>query len=55
MKCAADDVRRAVILITAAFILHNFLIDEKDQSVVELAQMIMRPDQQLTYELKFCS
>lgn len=40
MECAADDVRRAVILITAAFTLHNFLIDEKDQSVVEVAQRL---------------
>jgi hypothetical protein len=35
MECASEDIMRAIILISATFTLHNFLIDEKDQSVIE--------------------
>jgi len=35
LDCAREDVRFAIILCGTAFILHNFLIDEKDNSLEE--------------------
>lgn len=35
LECAGEDVERAIILIVAIFTVHNFLIDEKDQTEVE--------------------
>ena len=35
LNCAKEDVRFAVILCGTAFVLHNFLIDEKDHSLEE--------------------
>ena len=36
LECAKEDIVRAVKLITAIFILHNFLIDENDGTEVEV-------------------
>ena len=35
LECAAEDVKRAALLITSIFTIHNFLIDERDERVVE--------------------
>jgi hypothetical protein len=35
LECAKEDVVRASFLITAIFVLHNFLIEEKDDTVIE--------------------
>ena len=35
LKCATEDIRRATILITAVFTLHNFLIDEQDETPIQ--------------------
>jgi DDE superfamily endonuclease len=35
LECAKDDIAKAVYLITAIFILHNFLIDENDNTLIE--------------------
>ena len=40
LDCAKEDVRFAIILCGTAFILHNFLIDEKDDSLKEELEKI---------------
>jgi hypothetical protein len=35
LKCATKDVKRAITLITAIFILYNFLIDEQDPTHIK--------------------
>ena len=37
MDCAAEDIHQAIVLISAIFTLHNFLIDEKDETEIEPA------------------
>jgi hypothetical protein len=41
LKCAKHDVKRAVMLITAIFTLHNFLIDENDETNIELSDTML--------------
>jgi hypothetical protein len=36
LECAREDITRAIRLITAIFTLHNFLIDENDDCVIEV-------------------
>jgi len=38
LECAKEDVSRAIPLITSIFILHNFLIDEKDRTPIEAVE-----------------
>jgi DDE superfamily endonuclease len=38
MECATEDIERAVVLITAIFTLHNFLIEVKDKSEIVRVQ-----------------
>lgn len=35
LECAAEDVKRATLLITSIFTIHNFLIDERDETIIE--------------------
>lgn len=35
LECATEDITRATTLITAIFTLHNFLIDEQDETPIE--------------------
>jgi hypothetical protein len=35
MECATEDIEQAVVLTTAIFTLHNFLIEVKDTSEIE--------------------
>ena len=38
LECAREDVVHAAYLITAIFIVHNFLIDESDDTVINVAK-----------------
>jgi hypothetical protein len=35
LECATEDIRRTCLLITSLFTLHNYLIDEADDTVIE--------------------
>ena len=35
LECAKENVRCAIPLITSIFVLHNFLIDERDRTLIE--------------------
>ena len=39
LKCAKEDIRCAIPLITSIFVLHKFLIDERDRTPIEPVKM----------------
>jgi hypothetical protein len=50
LECAAEDVRFAIILTSSIFILHNFLIDVRDELSDDLATELMGAAQRLQAE-----
>jgi hypothetical protein len=44
LECAREDVIRASFLITAIFVLHNFLIDESDDTPIDAVEEVMDED-----------
>lgn len=55
LECAVEDIRFAIILTSAIFVLHNFLIDVKDETreeVLNVRLQVMRARQEEEEEIE---